>query len=494
MPDTAKRLARGAGWLYAYRWGERLLDLISIVVLARLLTAEDFGIVAIAASVVAIIEGLSNFDVDKALIHHRDAHRSLYDTGWTLSSLRGILTALVMAVIALWLTEERIAPVLLALSISPLLKGISNPRFVIFERDLVYSRLAWLSLGSKVVTFTVTLVLAVLYQSYWALVWGTLGGALTNAVLTYALKPYRPRVSLQRTREIFAFSGWMSLTSVITTLSMETDKIIVGRLLGVADAGRYFMTQRVGVLPTRELISPLQRILFPSFSEIAEDRRRLRRVVVESINVLGGLSLPAGFGFALVANDLVPLALGAEWNPIVPLLIILVPFLGLRGTLSMTLPCVMAMGRTRMLFKVSTVYALVHIPAFVTGTVFYGLIGAIGSIVAAGMFYTYLNMWMLRQTLDVTVAEILGALMRPLTAAATMVTAVVALAAATDIELLTPGGDWQALAAKITLGCVVYFATLVGLWIWQGRPPGIEQRGLQLWSTLRAVLARKLNR
>lgn len=88
MSDTARRVATGAGWLYGYRWIERLLDFVSIVVLARILAPEDFGLVAIAASFVAIIEGLSAFDVNKALIRTRDEHRSLYDSAWTLSALR----------------------------------------------------------------------------------------------------------------------------------------------------------------------------------------------------------------------------------------------------------------------------------------------------------------------------------------------------------------------------------------------------------------------
>ncbi len=481
----AKRFATGAGWLYGYRWVERLLDLVSIIVLARLLAPEDFGLVAIAASMVAILEGLSDFDVDKALIRIRErdeADRSLYDTAWTLSSLRGLLAALLMVTVA-WLWDDaRTAEVLLALAASPLLRGLSNPRFVTFERDLVYSRLAWLTLGARVVNFCVTLTIALVYRSYWALVLGILAGAAASLVLSYVLRPYRPRISWSRFSEIFAFSGWMSLTTIVTTLSMETDKIIVGRLLGVGDAGLYFMTQRVASLPTREFISPLQRILFPSFSEIAGDHPRLRRVVCESMNVLGSLSLPAGCGFALVASDFVPLVLGEQWLPIVPLLTILAPFLGLRATLSMALPCVMALGRTRLLFKVSFVYALVHVPVFIAGTAWFGLLGAIVSIVLAGVFYTYLNFWMLRQTLAISPAEILYQLRRPLTATALMIAAVLAFA---EIPLgpFSVQGSWLALSAKIAVGGVVFTAVQYAIWRLEGQPSGIEQR-------LRQVLAR----
>ncbi|MEM7586482.1 MAG: lipopolysaccharide biosynthesis protein [Acidobacteriota bacterium] len=481
MTETVRRVATGAGWLYAYRWGERLIDLISIVVLARLLAPEDFGLVAIAASIVAIIEGLSDFDVNKALIRTRDTdpdgERALFDTAWTLAALRGLISALVMVTIAAFLSDSRVAAVLAVLALSPLLRGFANPVFVAFERDLIYSKLAALTLGARLVTFAVTLGVAWLTRSYWALVVGILAGSLSHLLLTYAMRPYRPRISLARAPEIFAFSGWMSLTTIVTTLSMETDKLIVGRFLGVADTGLYFMTQRVGVLPTRELVSPLQRILFPSFREIADDAQRLRRVVRESINVLGSLSLPAGCGFALVAADFVPLALGAEWQPIVPLLMILTPFLGLRGTLSMALPCMMALGETRLLFRVSLLYALVHVPAFIWGTVTFGLRGAFGAIVAAGFLYTAQNAWMLHRVLGISVDEMLRELVRPLVATLAMVAGVLALA---TLEPMAPAPAWLALAAKIAVGGGIFLATQLLLWRLAGRPAGIERRVLQV--------------
>jgi len=476
MTDAVRRFAQGAGWLYAYRWIERLLDFVSVVVLARILAPDDFGLVAIAASFVTIIEGLAAFDVNKALIRTRDEDRALYDSAWTLSALRGIASALVMVSIAPFLTDVRIGAVLLALSLSPLLTGLSNPRFVAFERDLVYSKLAVLTLSAKVCSFSVTLVVAVLTRSYWALVLGLLVGSLISMILSYVLRPYRPRFSLERFSDIFGFSGWLSLTTMVTTLSMETDKLIVGRLLGVTDAGLYFMTQRVGVLPTRELISPLQRILFPSFSEWAHDPSRLRGRVRESINVLGSLSLPAGCGFALVAQDFVILVLGEPWRAIVPLLVILVPYLGLRATLSMTLPCVMALGRTRLLFWVSLIYALIHVPTFIASTAYFGLTGAIWSIVLAGVVYSALNAWLLKHTSDITVGEILSQLRRPLCATASMVGAVLALGLVSPFDLFPEGGSWASLSAKVLVGGIVFCTVQYSLWRLEGRPSGIERR------------------
>ena len=475
MTEATQRFARGAGWLYAYRWIERLLDFAAVLVLARILSPDDFGLVAIAASFVTIIEGLAAFDVTKALIRIRDEARELYDSAWTLAVARGVLSALVMLAIAPWLTDERIGAVMCALAASPLLTGLANPRFVAFERDLIYSKLAVQTLGARVASFCVTVAVAILTRSYWALVIGMLVGSLITLVLSYLLRPYRPRFSFARFADIFGFSGWLSLTTIVSTLSMQTDKLIVGRLLGVADAGLYFMTQRVGALPTRELISPLERVLFPSFSELAHDSVRLRRVVHESINVLGSLSLPAAFGFALVAADFVPLVLGRQWLTIVPLVWVLVPYLGVRATLSLALPCVLALGRTRLLFWVSLVYALVHVPLFVAGTWLFELPGAIGSIVVAGVLYTWLNAWMLRRTLGIRLGEIGGQLWRPLIAVAVMVAAVLALGA-----LAPPAAPWLSLLARIGVGGLSYAGALYVLWRLAGRPEGIESRLLKL--------------
>lgn len=476
MSGNATRIARGAGWIYSYRLIDRLVGFVALAVLARILVPEDFGLVAIAASIVSIIEGLSEFDVKQALIHSREEDRELYDSAWTLSAVRGALAAVVMACAAPFVGDPRITAILLVLAAAPLLDGLANPRFVMFERDLVYSRLAVMTLVATAASAAVTLYVGIVYRSYWALVLGIVVRSLASLLSTYALSPYLPRLTFSRWREIFRFSAWMSLATAVSTLALRTDRIIVGALLGVADAGAYFMTQRVGVMPTNELISPLQRILFPSFSRIAVEPARLRRAVRESINVLGSLSLPAALGFAVTSNDFVPIVLGDQWISITPLLVVLVPFLGLRATLSAARSCVMALGRTRLMFRVSLLYALLHLPAFILGTALYGLIGAIWSIVVAGLAYMYLNAYLLRETVGMSVVEILRQLRRPLLAAAAMVGAILIADRALPLDLFSAGGSWLSLLIKIPLGAAVYCLSLHGLWRLEGRPDGIERR------------------
>ncbi|MEM7199742.1 MAG: lipopolysaccharide biosynthesis protein [Planctomycetota bacterium] len=474
--STGARVATGATWIYAYRWIDRGLNFLSLLVVARCLSKEDFGLVAIAASYIFIIEGLSEFDVKNALIRSRADDRQLFDTAWTLAAIRGLLASLVL--LAVSPIDPRITATVCVLAIVPLLDGTANPRFVVFERELNYKRLAAMTLIGTVASVSVTVGLALAYRTHWALVLGIIAGSVARMVSTYALRPYRPSVTLRRWREIFGFSGWMSLATVVSTLSMRTDRIVIGGLIGPGAAGSYDMTQRIGVLPTAELISPLQRVLFPSFSQMADDHPRLRRAALESVNVLASLSLPSACGFALIANDFVPIALDQEYLSIAPLLAVLVPFLGLRATLSNARPCVMALGRTGLMFRVSLIYALVHFPAFFVATALYGLSGAIWAIVLAGFLYFYLNAWLLRETLGITLGEILTQLQRPVLAVAVMVGAVLTLHAAVPLDLFSAEGSWLALSIKMAVGGLAFTAALLGLWRLTGRPEGFERRVL----------------
>jgi O-antigen/teichoic acid export membrane protein len=146
----------------------------------------------------------------------------------------------------------------------------------------------------------------------------------------------------------------------------------------------------------------------------------------------------------------------------------------------MTLPCVMALGETRLLFWVSLVYALVHLPAFIAGTILFGLIGTIWSIVAAGVFYTYLNTWLLHRTLGITLAEIWTQLRRPIAAVALMIVVVAAMGAIIPVEFLAIDGSWLSLVTKILVGGFVFCLAQYSIWRLEGRPDGIERRLLQV--------------
>jgi PST family polysaccharide transporter len=449
---------RGAGWVNAQRLLERGLSLASLLVLGRLLAPADFGLVAIATGVAWVLEGVTEFEVRGAVIQAREQDRSLHDTAWTLAGLRGLVIALLMLLGSCFCADLRLGETLMVLALCPLLDGLVNPRFALFERDLEFYPSVLLSSSAALISGGVTILSALLLRSHWALVFGLLAGSATRVLLSYTLRPYRPRWALARWRTIWRFGGWMSLATLITALTQRSDRLIVGALLGFDRAGSYYMVQRLALLPTLDLIAPLGRVLFPAFARLAHTPERLRQAVRESLGALATLTLPLACGLAVVADDGLVLVLGERWRPIVPLLVVLLPFLSLRAILLSARTLAMALGQTRFVFVSSAVLGAIQLPLFSLLTWSQGLPGSIGAVVVVGLVAGGLHLWMFRRLVDLRL----------------MVVALWAMDAGRE-ALLGPFGPWS-LVLEVLTGGLLFGVSQWSLWVLAGRPAGIEQR------------------
>jgi lipopolysaccharide exporter len=202
----------GAGWIIAWRMATRNLGLISTLILVRLLQPADFGLVALAAGFIASVDALSAIGVQDALVRARSLDRDLYDTGFGLSVLRGLLTAAVIAAIA-WpvgdfFNDFRLSVVMLALSVGTVISAFENIGIIDFRRDLTFRKEFHMQLWSRVAGVVTTIAIAAVWPTYWALVAGILVNRVARLVQSYVMSPYRPSFTLRAWRQIIGFSMW----------------------------------------------------------------------------------------------------------------------------------------------------------------------------------------------------------------------------------------------------------------------------------------------
>jgi O-antigen/teichoic acid export membrane protein len=160
-------MARGAAWMVLMRLVIRAAGLVNMVILARLLVPEDFGLIAMAMLVVGAIDIVSEFNFDVVLIKKQAASRADYDTAWTLSIIRGAVVCLLLIAVAdpaaELFDEPRLAAVAAVLALSPLLLGLQNIGVVDFRKRLDFRRDFLLMAGAKVVAVVVTVGLALIW-------------------------------------------------------------------------------------------------------------------------------------------------------------------------------------------------------------------------------------------------------------------------------------------------------------------------------------------
>lgn len=488
------QLARGATWIAASRVLISLIGLANTLVLARLLVPNDFGLVAIALSISAIVTSLTELSLAQALVQHKDPTDRHYNTAFTLNFLRAACVAVVLAIAgfpaAAIYDDPRLIGIFVALAVSTLVIGAINPRLAKMSRDLVFWQDFATRSADKLVGFLVALTVALIWQSYWALILGIIAGQATSLVLSYVIQPYRPRWDTSMWRDLMAFSIWVGLGQAVNTINWRFDQLALGYLMGNTTLGYYAVGDRLAVMPTREATQPVAQAVFPGFAKLAGDPERLKRAYQRAQSVLMLVALPIGVGLAVAAEPLVMLALGEQWLPSVVVIQFLASIFAVQTIASMVQPLSLGMGRSKILFNRSLVNLCIRVPLTLIGLLTGGFIGLLIGRSAAALIGIAINLYLVQKILNLSVVQQVAINWRSLGGAVIMAAAVHVV----GLQFGDGGLGLQAVkaAAMIATGIVSYPAAVLGLWLGASRPAGPERELIAAAGKVTARLRHKL--
>jgi lipopolysaccharide exporter len=471
--DLLIRTARGAGWVMAWRLGMRILGLISTLVLVRLIQPEDFGIIALATSVMQTIDGMLVLGTEEAIIREATPSQTFYDTAFTLNLLRGLSVTLLVAGLAFpaanFFADPRLGPVLLFAACLPLLDGFANIGTVDFRRDFAFHKEFAIMVLPKLCGIIAAMTAAALLHSYVAMLFGMGINRTLRVVATYIMHPYRPRLSLQAWRSLAGYSFWTWLLSLAVLVRDRSDSLLLGGLVNTASVGFYAIGTEIAALPTTELIEPLGRAAFSGF---AAGRQQIRHPGETYLRLIGStalLTLPAGVGLSLVAAPLIALAFGPGWQQAVPVLRILsLSFTAMVfGHISLHLLSAHALlgrlvGITLTGAAVRTALLALLIPGF-------GLTGAAAGAAVAVLLEQALTVVTALNRFQLNTGSLIRQIWRPVVASAAMAATVTGsgLGWSNDPRLVC-------LIEATILGAATYTAVLAASWAIAGRPGGPE--------------------
>lgn len=327
MTGTRGLLLKGVAWIGAANVIVNMFGIVSTVILARLLAPEDFGLVAIAFALLAIIAIISEFSFAKALVQHDDPQEAHYRTAWTMNVLRGFLVGAIIAAIAVPAAglygDERLTDIFLVLALTTIVGSLLNPKLAVFERRLQFNQTFILKLTGKIIGFAITIGIAFAYRSYWALVLGPLAAESAIVIVSYILYPFLPKPTFGEYRDLLSYSIWLTLGRWVQALNWRSDPLVLGYFFSPELLGMYAMGNRITSKTISEVTSPIENILFPAFAKLKGDAERLRSGYLRSQGVLCLLCFPVGAGFAVLAPEIVFAALGEKWALAIPVVQVL---------------------------------------------------------------------------------------------------------------------------------------------------------------------------
>jgi lipopolysaccharide exporter len=325
--EAVGRLAsRGAAWMFGLNISNRVLGLVRTAIIARLLLPEDLGLFGIAMLAQSVIEIFSMFGLTSALVRKTGDVSDYLDTAWVISFLRGLAVAVLMVLLAPYIAgffhQPAATNLIRLLAITSALTGFGNPASVNLRRELRFGAVFVMSLVPGLVDIAVSLIIAFLYATPMALIFGLVARVGVWLILSYALVPYLPRLrfDLARAREMMSYGKWITWTTMLSFLYGQGDDIVVGRLLGAADLGVYQIGYRYSNLPTTEITRVIQVVALPTYAKVQGDPERLRRAFLEALSTTSLVSIALAGYIWVITPDFVQLVLGSSWSGVVPVM------------------------------------------------------------------------------------------------------------------------------------------------------------------------------
>jgi len=481
MEDVRGKMARGAIWMVLFKFVDRSIGLTSTMILARILTPENFGIVGMAMSFVALLELFGAFGFDTALIQRQDATPVHYNTAWTFNVIIGTSIAILMVAsagtMATYYRQPEVAAVVRTLALGCFLQGFANIGTVAFRKELNFQKEFNFLLSKRLITFPVTIGLAIWLQSYWALVIGVVSGRMLELWISYRVHPYRPRLTLAAAPDLLHFSKWLFLLNIMGFFKERAHDFILGRSVGARGLGLFSQAYEWSSLPGTELVAPINRAVFPAYARIAADVNALRREYLSVMAMIVLLAIPAVAGMAAVAKLVIPVALGPAWLDAVPILELLAYFGITQVMQSNAYSLFLATGRAKIFAWIQGAHVVVLLTLLITLVRWNGMVGAAQAYLVTALIMLPVTFAVVLRTLDLPVRAVLAIVWRPLLAAATMFLvvklAIHGVASTAPLHTLV-----LALLSAVGLGVLTYGAAVALLWRLSGRPAGAEDAAL----------------
>jgi PST family polysaccharide transporter len=479
-----RKVALGAALLTALQLFVKFVDIIFLVIMARLLTPADFGLVALAASVLLIVRSTTELNVSDALVQRKEIDPRDVDTAFTINCLRGLLVALVIVAtawpMALLYQDDRLIYILLWMALVPLVGSLTSPAMVHYLHRLEYGPGARVQLVGRLVGFVASLALAYATRSYWALIASQLVTPLASTAYSYSLAPYLPRFRLQGAKGLLNFAGWMTASRFISTVNLQSDRFLVGHILGKAQLGQYTVGSDMASIATYAFASPIMQTMFGGFSRLHGDAERMRAAYLKAQQMLVIVLLPFGFGLAIVADHLVPLVLGPNWDSVVTVIYWLAPVVSLQVLYLPLVSLAMAKGQPKVLVVRETVNLVMRMPLTLAGAWYFGLLGAVIARSLGGLVIILMTLMIARRFVQISVLHQITNIWRSLVSVVVMVLGIGLLKSDIGTVPSTTVTQIVDLTTLIGTGILLYAGTHIGLWLAARRPDGAEQYLLNL--------------
>lgn len=455
---TARPAVRAVTWSSTSQFGRQIIQLVTILAIARFVGPTSFGLVSMAAVVVGLVNLFKDMGTAAAVIQRVHPSESLLSTlYWANLVLGGMVTIVLIAVsgpIAQLFDEPRLIPLLWGLSPSFLFSGLSIIQQALLEKRLAFRRLAVVEIVGATSGGCVGVGGAILGMNEWALVLQILTASAVTSALLIATSGWNPSriFNLGDLRSVARYSLGLTGYNLFNYFARNADYALIGRFLGAEALGYYSLAYRIMYYLLQAVVGVMNRVMFPLYAAAFEKPHVLRQLYARTVRFTAFLGAPMMLGMAAVAQPFMVIAFGTAWVPAGQVLTILACVGAIQMLAATTGPVYQSVGRTDLLFAWGALSGTATVAAFTIGLQF-GIVGVAAAYLTVTLVLTYPVFAIPLRLLRLPIRELVVNVWRPIMAAL-MMSAAVGVASVWVV-------DWITFVAVVFLGAIAYLALTI---------------------------------
>lgn len=398
------RIFRAGWWAAGGFVLDKAIAAIQLVLVARLLTPSDFGVMAASAAIVLAFVTISELGLESSLVSKPQVEREDLAVVWTLAMGRGAAMAL-----CLWTSADLIGQAMHMAQLPEVLRvhawafvlqGLHSPGMAILLKNLDFRRRVTMDLIRRVIETGVTISLAFWLRNVWALLVGQLVGLCVSSLLSFWAAPFKPRLSLHRSslNYVLRYGAHLNVTTLCTFGVMSGGELAIGRVLGQEALGLYQIALAIPLLIGVRATALIHQLSMPTYALLQNDRPGLTRVFELHMGLAGLIFIPSAVGVAILTPIIVPFAFGTQWLSIIDSLRILCLYAVCAGLSSVMMALHYGVNRIELQMK-SWVTQFLFYAAVIVPLIWYAGIAGAATALAASYLVGLSIQWIGTRTL-----------------------------------------------------------------------------------------------
>ncbi len=416
--DLKRRTAHNAAWSTISMSIRVLLTILSMPVLARLLSPEDFGVAALATLVTEVVVLFGEFGLQSALIQRKKVYRLDLNTAfWSEFGLSILLAAFLVVTaeyFAIFFNQAVLDQVLYVTAVGIVLTSLTVVHRTVLARTMNFKVLSIIEITSSISRTSCAIMLAFIGYGFWSLVIAALIGFIVTAVMRFYYFPWIPtlRFSSARFKRMFSYGKHIFADNLLNYFSSNMDLIVIGKRLGTEALGYYQIAFTIPDLVRKNTQQVLTRVLFPSYSRVQDEPERLKKGFFSTISSVALITFPALFGLAAIAPTFIPFYFGEQWSSIIIPVQLLCIAASARTIMAMCGPLIHARGRPDLTMKMSAVRIPFLFLVLTIGS-YWGIYGVALSVMIFFMLWMLIFLYISTRIINAKFTESISHLFAP---------------------------------------------------------------------------------